>query len=50
MPLHITFEQKSLNVFFFEFQESFEKLMQSYIGTRIDNKPAWMNFKYKKLN
>lgn len=29
--------------FFLDFQESFEKLMPSYIGTSIDNKPAYMN-------
>ena len=29
--------------FFLDFQESFEKLMPSYIGTSIENKPAYMN-------
>ena len=33
---------KVIERFFLEFQESFEKLMPSYIGTSIDNKPAWM--------
>lgn len=33
---------KVIERFFLEFQESFEKFMPSYIGTSIDNKPAWM--------
>ena len=34
---------KVIERFFLDFQESFEKLMPSYIGTSIDNKPAYMN-------
>ena len=34
---------KVMERFFLDFQESFEKLMPSYIGTSIDNKPAYMN-------
>lgn len=33
---------KVIERFFLEFQEEFEKLMPSYIGTSIDDKPAWM--------
>ena len=33
---------KVIERFFLEFQEEFEKLMPSYIGTSIENKPAWM--------
>lgn len=33
---------KPIERFFLEFQE-FEKLMPSYIGTSIENRPAWMN-------
>ena len=33
---------KVIERFFLDFQESFEKLMPSYIGTSIDNKPAYM--------
>ena len=33
---------KVIERFFLEFQESFEKLIPSYIGTNIENKPAWM--------
>lgn len=33
---------KVIERFFLEFQESFEKMMPSYIGTSIDNKPAYM--------
>lgn len=33
---------KVIERFFLEFQESFEKLIPSYIGTSIENKPAWM--------
>ena len=33
---------KVIERFFKEFQEEFEKLMPSYIGTSIENKPAWM--------
>ena len=33
---------KVIERFFREFQEEFEKLMPSYIGTSIENKPAWM--------
>lgn len=33
---------KPIERFFLEFQE-FEKLMPSYIGTSIENQPAWMN-------
>ena len=32
---------KPIERFFLEFQE-FEKLMPSYIGTSIENQPAWM--------
>lgn len=34
---------KVIERFFLEFQEEFEKLMPSYTGTSIENKPAWMN-------
>ena len=33
---------KVIERFFLEFQEEFEKMMPSYIGTGIENKPAWM--------
>src|SRR5574344_948677 len=33
---------KVIERFFLEFQESFEKLIPSYIGTSIENKPAYM--------
>lgn len=33
---------KVIERFFLEFQEEFEKMMPSYIGTSIENKPAWM--------
>ena len=33
---------KVIERFFLEFQEEFEKLMASYIGTSIENKPAWL--------
>ena len=33
---------KVIERFFLEFQEEFKKLMPSYIGTSIENKPAWM--------
>ncbi len=33
---------KPIERFFLEFQEEFEKLMPSYIGTSIENRPAWM--------
>lgn len=33
---------KVIERFFREFQEEFEKMMPSYIGTSIENKPAWM--------
>ncbi len=32
---------KVIERFFLEFQEEFEKLMPSYIGTSIEDKPAW---------
>jgi putative transposase len=34
---------KVIERFFLEFQEEFEKLMPSYIGTSIENRQAWMN-------
>ena len=34
---------KVIERFFLEFQESFEKLMPSYIGTSIEHKPAYLN-------
>ena len=34
---------KVIERFFKEFQEEFEKMMPSYIGTSIDNKPAYMS-------
>ncbi|MCD8377563.1 MAG: Mu transposase C-terminal domain-containing protein, partial [Candidatus Gastranaerophilales bacterium] len=34
---------KVIERFFLEFQEEFEKLMPGYIGTSIEDKPAWMN-------
>ena len=34
---------KVIERFFLEFQDEFEKLMPSYIGTSIENRPAWMN-------
>ena len=33
---------KVIERFFLEFQEEFEKIMPNYIGTSIENKPAWM--------
>ena len=33
---------KVIERFFREFQEEFEKMMPSYIGTSIENKPAWL--------
>lgn len=33
---------KIIERFFLEFQEEFEKMMPSYIGTSIEDKPAWM--------
>ncbi len=33
---------KVIERFFLEFQEEFEKMMPSYIGTSIEDKPAWM--------
>ena len=33
---------KVIERFFLEFQEEFEKMMTSYIGTSVENKPAWM--------
>ena len=33
---------KVIERFFREFQEEFEKMMTSYIGTSVENKPAWM--------
>ncbi len=33
---------KVIERFFLEFQEEFEKMMVSYIGTSIEDKPAWM--------
>lgn len=33
---------KVIERFFIEFQEEFEKMMFSYIGTSIENKPAWL--------
>jgi len=33
---------KVIERFFLEFQESFEKILPSYIGSSIDNKPAYM--------
>src|SRR5574344_776151 len=33
---------KVIERFFLDFQEGFEKLMPSYIGTNIENKPAYM--------
>ena len=33
---------KVIERFFLDFQESFEKLMPSYIGTSIENKPAYL--------
>lgn len=34
---------KVIERFFLDFQEEFEKLMPSYIGTSIETRPAWMN-------
>lgn len=34
---------KVIERFFLEFQDEFEKLMPRYIGTSIENRPAWMN-------
>ena len=34
---------KVIERFFLDFQEEFEKLMPSYIGTSIENRPVWMN-------
>lgn len=33
---------KIIERFFLEFQEEFEKMMTSYIGTSIEDKPAWL--------
>ena len=33
---------KIIERFFLEFQEEFEKMMPGYIGTSIEDKPAWM--------
>lgn len=33
---------KVVERFFLEFQEEFEKMMPSYIGTSIEDKPAWL--------
>lgn len=33
---------KVIERFFLEFQEEFEKIMPSYIGTSIEDKPAWL--------
>lgn len=33
---------KVIERFFLDFQESFEKLIPSYVGTSIENKPAYM--------
>ena len=33
---------KVVERFFLEFQEEFEKMMTSYIGTSIEDKPAWL--------
>ena len=33
---------KVIERFFKEFQEEFEKMMPSYIGTSIEDKPAWL--------
>ena len=33
---------KVIERFFLEFQEEFEKMITSYIGTSIEDKPAWM--------
>ncbi len=33
---------KVIERFFLEFQEEFEKMMPSYIGTSIEDKPAWL--------
>lgn len=33
---------KVIERFFLEFQEEFEKMMPSYIGTNIEDKPAWL--------
>lgn len=33
---------KVIERFFLEFQEEFEKMMVSYIGTSIEDKPAWL--------
>lgn len=33
---------KVIERFFLEFQEEFEKMMSSYIGTSFENKPAWL--------
>lgn len=38
---------KVIERFFLEFQEEFEKLMPSYTGTSIENKPAWMKRREK---
>ncbi|MCD7879935.1 MAG: Mu transposase C-terminal domain-containing protein [Candidatus Gastranaerophilales bacterium] len=34
---------KVIERFFLEFQEEFEKMMISYTGTSIENRPAWLN-------
>lgn len=41
---------KVIERFFLDFQESFEKLIPSYIGTSIDNKPAYMKRNEKLHN
>lgn len=33
---------KVIERFFLEFQEEFEKMMPSYVGTSIEDKPAWL--------
>ena len=38
----IDIRAKVIERFFLDFQESFEKLIPSYIGTSIENKPAYM--------
>ena len=42
-------EIKGFERFFLDFQEGFEKFMPSYIGTSIENKPAYMK-RNKKLH
>ena len=41
---------KVIERFFLDFQESFEKLIPSYIGTSIENKPAYMKRNEKLHN